>query len=300
MGNGSVLLLGASPSSDKLDLNWTVTSRSGSTVSLSVGVHNTGCLLSKSQWAEAEKNRECTQFDYYNATSIQVNLTQGELFSGDQTFGLLDFWEPPLLNSGQIYAGTIFVNGQRFDSIANVSGPEQANFGRAPINMSGTPVSGPYYSYSVEPTLFAQGLSYQTAWLDVQSGVVQIGNRTLTSSPIGPTGVFDYYNGLAYSFSPPSYPINETVCAYRSGEAIDCQVAVYSTTLGQLLRSGNGYLYLTATNIALEPNQISTNPSPLTLPLTVAAFASAVIAFGTAITVVYALRKRHRRPRTRR
>jgi hypothetical protein len=187
-----------------------------------------------------------------------VNLTSDEASVKGVNQGLLNFWEPALLENTRIYSGSLIINQKEFNSLANVSAPmESSILGLSPemqsVNVSGVPYDIPIKIYEVTPTSFGTPLSnFQVGWMN--SSGVAIGSNIQENS-FGPYGYYDFYNGLAYEFSLPQYPINQTICQYNSGQPSNCELANVSTTLGEFFRSGLGTMLLRSTNIALSSNQ---------------------------------------------
>jgi hypothetical protein len=270
--NGTLLIsfasgLPTSPTpSDNLTLDWTVTNRTNALVSLAVAFHVKGCFDSQ------QRGPACTPFDFAKTLDVQVNVTSGESYVAGQRQGLLNFWEPPLLYKGTIYAGSVFVNGVRFDSLANVSVLDEANPGATLTNVLGSPSgvpAGQFYPYWLTPTLFTSGTSSQFGWLKING----------LTYPLGPSGSYDYYNGLAYRFSTPDYPTNQTVCEFNNNRATSCRLTTFATTLGGYFRSGNGIVALVSTNISLAPSGPPVNYTYLALAIVVIVFVTSIGVF---------------------
>jgi hypothetical protein len=117
--------------------------------------------------------------------------------------------------------------------------------------------TGPFYIYSVLGVTFGTGSNSIFGWLHSSA----VGRSVYYLDPFG---AYDYYNGLAYFFSIPDYPINRTVCNTSSGQAVDCQYTSYATALGNYFRSGEGELSLVSTNVPLGPSQTQTTTSSQT------------------------------------
>jgi hypothetical protein len=235
-------------------LRWIVTNRTGEIVTLSLNFSARGCQYTE-QNAIKEFYTICTNYDFIKSVGLTVNVTDNEAYINDTAQGLINFWEPPLLVNATIYSGTIFLNGTKVDSLATTNGPMNWNLGEQ-VNESGTIISPPFLSYSIEPVLYASTPPSKLGWLNVSSLVEIRGTETSAIiSPVGPSGYYDYYNGLALEFSVPSFPVVQTVCKQSSGQAVDCKLMNYSSTLGNLFRSGAGYFILNSTNIDLLPAQ---------------------------------------------
>lgn len=260
---------------------------------LNVTFYTAGCQYSKKEF---EEGSPCTSYNFGTSITTEVDLASGESYTGGRSSGLIDFWGPPLPKDGDSgYLGTVFADDRPVNSSAVVGDVSStANNSRlivawAPpngINMSGSAFYGPYTFYQLIPATFGTGENYQYAWMNVSSSY-SLGNQSASIFPLGPQGFYDYYNGLAYSFSLPDYPINRTVCAiYQESAVTDCRYTSYSTTLGDYFRSGQGILNLEATNIQLDPTQ----SNRLALFDTILVGVAAVVT--VSLSVVYWLRKR--------
>jgi hypothetical protein len=176
--------------------------------------------------------------------------------------GSLDFWERPLTANSSIADGSIFINQQEFSSVANVSAPlESSNLVLPPgdnvINYSGTRFNGIIELYRLSPTTFCNNISsFSIGWIN--GSIYAPGVK---EGPVGPSGLYDYYNGLAYEMSIPQYPIEQTICVNDHGSPQNCELASVSTTLGQFFNSDTGIFILSATNIPLTANQQSNSTS---------------------------------------
>lgn len=245
-------------------LRWLVTGRTGDMATLYIAFQTSGCQYSE---AEFKDDGMCTSYNFSTSLHTEVNVTTGESYTNGEPSGLLGFWGPPLPSDGMATtSGTVYLGSQPFDSSAVVSSVTTATNSHevvvwAPpggINMSGTAFNGPWSFYSLTPQTFATGEHSQYGWVNVtREGGPSGGNNGVSLFPVvmplGPQGDYDYYNGLAYQFSIPDYPIGQTVCDLEGGNATNCQYILYSTSLGQYFRSGDGVLNLVATNIQLDP-----------------------------------------------
>ena len=281
--NGT-LLLGEAPLQPKprpsatgeASLSWLVTNRTGDMVTLYVMYQTAGCQYSETEYKD---DGMCTSYSFSTSLYAEVNVTSGDSYVKGESSGLLDLWGPPLPSNGTITTfGTVYKGGQTFSSSAVVGDVTTTTDSHlivtwvppGGINMSGTAFKGPFYFYELTPQSFAYGENYQYGWINVSatggsssgSGGVSIFSA---ANPLGPQGFYDYNNGLAYQFSMPDYPISRTVCDLEGGKVTNCQYAVYSTSLGSYIRSGEGTMNLVATNIQLDPNQ-SNGSGPGLLP----------------------------------
>jgi hypothetical protein len=250
VGNGTVL---PKPPGGHASLNWTVTNREGDTVWLEIGFHAYGCDYS---YQQVKSNGNCTSYNFSTSLGISVNLTTNEAYVNGQPEGLLNFWEPPLLNGGTLDFSTAFVGGEPFTVVGHAGAPGNSSMilglPTNGINDTGVVYDGPYDAYFVGQATFGTGPDSQFGWENVTGA---LGGPQLFS--LDPRGAYDYWNGLAYEFSIPSYPLNRTVCSISSGKAVGCQYTSYATTLGNYFRSGIGELGLVSTNIPLGPSQTS-------------------------------------------
>lgn len=254
VGNGTVIP--PSPSGHAL-LNWTVTDREGDLVWLKIGFRAHGCDYS---YQQIVNDGNCTSYDFSTGLDVSVNLTTNEAYVDGQPQGLLNFWEPALLNGGTLNYGTAFVGGKAYDVVGNASAPFTSwLFGVPPngINDSGVVNTGPYHAYLVSEVTFGTGPNSKFGWENVNGTGYYNGGKYITVFYIEPDGAYDYWNGLAYYFSIPDYPLNQTVCNTSSGQAVGCEYTSYATTLGNYFRSGVGELGLVSTNIPLGPSQAS-------------------------------------------
>ena len=244
-------------------LNWTVASRTGNDVLLNVSFHASGCQDNETAYMVANQTAApCTSYNFSTTISVLVNVTSDEASVGGINQGMLNFWEPPLLENESVQSGSVIINQQQFISVANVGAPFESTGlilpgGTAPVDVSGTPYTSPIELYSLTPSTFGISSAYQIGWL--HANVTMPG--TIHANPFGPQGIYDFSNGLAYEFSLPQYPINQTICTWP---AVDCELANVSTTLGEFFRSAAGTLLLTSTNIPLSATQTTptNNQSP--------------------------------------
>jgi hypothetical protein len=299
--NGT-LLLGIGPSGPGAKpapqgdawLNWTVISRTGGMVEVNIGFRAYGCDYSQQQ---VKNNENCTPYNFNTTVEVSVNLTTNEAYVGGQPQGLVNFWETPLNNGGTLNFGTAFVRGEPYTVVGNASAAASAFLGGV-INDSGVMKSGPFYFYDVTGITFGTGQNSIFGWVHVSAA-----GRSVFY--LGPYGAYDYYNGLAYFFSIPDYPINRTVCNTSSGQAVGCQYTSYATTLGNYFRSGLGTLGLVSTNVPLGPSQTSgsttsnetsetttSNVTPPLLAISYVVVPVAIIIAGSLLAVFYVNRKR--------
>ena len=237
------------PPNGTANLTWKVFDRSGDMASLNVTFESSGCEYSQQEF---EHHLPCTRFEFGQSVLLTVNVTSGESYTGGQPQGRLNFWAPPLLVGGKLYLGSEFVGGMRIDSIGDVGRPSMVNFGGPGVNSSGTLVPPPYYNYQVNPATFGVGGTYKYAWLNA-SGVNL--NNPNQIQELGPSGSYDYYNGLGVYISGPEYPILQTVCNVSNSSLSDCRYAAFGTTLGKFFYTGEASFILDSTNISLSPTQ---------------------------------------------
>jgi hypothetical protein len=260
--NGTVLLdvppgrLAQTFAGGNSTLDWVVLNRTGNVASLSISFKTAGCGWSFQEYIHGEG---CTSFSFGDTIYVEVNVTSRETYVDGSAEGILNFWAPPLLNGGTTYSGTAFVNGTRYDVLADASAIDKTSFAGMPeggVNVSGAFVKGPYEFYQLVPTTFGTGTNSTVAWLKTTA----IFGGNVTYIPIEmPSGSYDYYNGLAYVFSLPQYPISRTVCMIENAKPLDCRYTPYSTTLGTYFRSTGGFVVLRATNIQLGPQSSSSS-----------------------------------------
>ena len=285
--NGTVLL-GGNPAGPptlpqgwaNVTLDWTVLNRTNDMVWVSIAFHMTGCEYSQ---AEYRNHQRCTNFNFSDAKTLEVNVTDDETYLNGESVGKLNFWGPPLLIGGAIYSGTAFIDGTASDSLANVTWNPKMNLGISIKTSSGID-TGPYNAYQLTPASYGYGSNSVYAWENV-SGSFYYNGKLLTTFPMfAPSGTYDSYNGLGIQVSSPAYPIDQTVCGIQDGQLEDCRVALYATTLGNLFRSGAASLDLTSTNIPLGPTQPVTSSSPgvQSFPLSV----NALTAFAVGLSIV--------------
>lgn len=238
------------------NLTWTVLNRSGGMASLNVTFESEGCEYSL---LEANDLQPCTQFAFQKSIIVAVNVTSEESYVNGQSQGRVNFWAPPLLIQGQLFLGSMFVDGSRIDNLGNVSVSRATNFGGPPINASGETVPPPYYTYSFTPAGYGYGSTHMYAWLN-SSGVAYNGNTEITTFPVLNPSYYDYYNGLALYFEGPEYPIQQTVCNINGGNTSDCKYVTLGTTLGQYFFTGKASFLLHSTNIPLTPIENQSQP----------------------------------------
>lgn len=251
--NGTLLLGSGGPlPQGHVWLNWTVTSRTGDMVGLNIGYHAYGCDYSEQQEENVE---DCTPYDFATATGVVINLTTNEAYVDGQPQGIVNLWEPPLTSGGTLNLGTAFVGAKPYTVVGNASAAvEYASVGGTyEVNDSGTMKGPPFYAYLITGITFGTGRNSTFGW-----------EKSYAEGPesvfyLDPSGAYDYYNGLAYFFSIPDYPINQTVCDTSSGQPLNCQYTSYSTALGNFFRSGLGELSLVSTDVPLGPSQSATS-----------------------------------------
>lgn len=259
------------PGTGSASLNWTVTSRSGNNVLLEISFSNVGCQDNATAWkAQNQSAIPCTYYNFATTIPVMVNLTSDEVSVRGVDQGLLNFWEPALLENTRINSGSVIINQQKFVSIANVSAPMESSIlglspGMQSVNVSGVPYTIPIKIYEVIPTSFGSPLlNYQVGWMN-SSGIAFGSN--IQENAFGPNGYYDFYNGLAYEFDLPQYPIDQTICHYNQGQPSNCELANVSTTLGEFFHSGLGTMLLRSTNIPLSTNQQQSEMTLQYLPL---------------------------------
>jgi hypothetical protein len=256
-------------------------------VEVNIGFRAYGCDYSQQQ---VKNNENCTPYNFNTTVEVSVNLTTNEAYVGGQPQGLVNLWDPPLINGGTLNFGTAFVRGEPYTVVGNASAAESALLGGVTeVNDSGVMKSGPFYFYGVTGVTFGTGPNLIVGWLHVSGG-----GRSVFY--LDPYGAYDYYNGLAYFFSIPDYPINRTVCNTSSGQAVNCQYTSFATALGNYFRSGAGELGLVSTNVPLGPGQTSeTTTSSQTPPFYAFPYVvvpAAIIIAGSLLALFYANRKR--------
>lgn len=221
-------------------------------VNLRIGFRAIGCDYSQLQQMN---NENCTSYNFDTTVAVAVNLTTNEAYVNGQPQGVTNFWESPLDNGGTLNVGTAFVGGEPYTVIGNVSTPISSGFGVGEVNDSGLADSGPFYLFQVTGITFGTGPDFIYGYEHVNASGYYSGSRYIDVFYIGPYGGYDYWNGLAYYFSIPNYPINRTVCNTLSGQALDCRYTSYATALGNYFRSGGGELGLVSTNVPLGSSQ---------------------------------------------
>lgn len=261
------------PGSGVASLNWTVASRDGNNVSLIVSFLAKGCQDNVTAYLAANQSiAPCTYYNYSTGVTVLVNLTTNEAYVGGVDQGALDFWSQPLLANTTLQSGSVIINGTIFPSMANISNvmPSsevgwQVN-GPPYVNVSGSLYKDTFPLYDAIGTTFSyNNANSSLGWLNSSATEVTGPNQTLIPrTSIGPTGFYDYYNGLAYQFSIPQFPLDETICRYDQPISYCSNVSNVSTTLGQYFRSADGFLQLTATNIVLGSNQQQSSESTFT------------------------------------
>lgn len=260
-GNGEPpkLVNGIVPGDGYVSLNWTVESRSRNEVTLGISFDAFGCQDNEAAYHIGNQSAApCTYYNVSKDDPVLVDLTSNEAYLNGVDEGVANFLEPPLLDNGTIDGGSIFIGQQRFESESNVSAPFASSMlGLAnTVKVSGSlvnDITNPFKVYETTPTSFGYfNSNYPVGWL--QGSITAQGSQIQGSSQ-GPNGVYDYYTGLAYEFSIPQAPTFENICSYNHGSPLDCQNANVSTTLGQFFQSGGGTFILSATNVALSPNQ---------------------------------------------
>ena len=240
-------------------------------VNLKVGFRAYGCDYSQQQQM---KNENCTSYNFDTTVTVAVNLATDVAYVNGQPQGLANFWEPPLTNGGALNAGTGFVGGKPYTVVGNASTPVSSGFGVAEVNDSGLSDSGPFYLFQVTGITFGTGPNHTFGYEHINATGYYSGNRYIDVFYLDPYGGYDYWNGLAYYFSIPDYPINQTVCNTLSGQALDCRYVSYATTLGNYFRSGGGELGLVSTNVPLGSSQASeTTTSNVAAPLYISPYA---------------------------
>ena len=307
--NGTVLL-GVSPPGPptlpqggaNVSLDWMVLNRTNDMAWISIAFQVAGCEYSQN---EDRDHQNCTPFGFSDTQVVDANVTDGEAYLDGESVGRLNLWGPPLTTGGTLYSGTAFIGGAAYDSLANVTAYPSLNLGIRIVTPTGVD-TGPYNVYRVTPALFGTGRSSIYAWENISNATFIYNGTLLTVFPMfAPSGIYDYYNGLAIQVSNPEYPINQTVCYIQDGKVEDCRVTTYSTTLGNFFRSGAAPLDLASTNIPLGANQptpASSNSNGQSYPANVsettliAAFA--IVASGVALSGSYLLYRRKSRRKT--
>lgn len=296
---------GFSSSSGNTTLDWVMLNRTGDSAWIQISYHASGCDSSEEQYNDYYKNNfthplQCVKVDFNTSLTLEVNLPTREAFVDSQPVGILNLWAPPLIDNQPAYVGTAFVGGVRHDLMANASAPSTTgshaflsgwNGKPLTINESDTAYGGPFTYYTLSQTTFGTGPTSTYGWI---KSVNENLNTNATFIPkVDPSGIYNYYNGLALQFSQPDYPISQTVCEVDKGQPINCAYTAYGTALGTYFRGAQSVLFLTATNIPLEPSQSPTGQSPSRIPLmewvAVAIASAAVVLSGVA--VVYWMRK---------
>jgi hypothetical protein len=265
--NGTVLLNIKPPDSPNLPnptgnatLQWAVLNRTASTAWLDISFHTAGCLYSQYEYVN---HTRCTGFDYSNNVDAQVNISSQETYVDGSPQGILNFWSAPLLDAGTAFSGTAFVGGTEENVVANVSGPSTTSahgllfpLSEQGVNVSGVRDEGPFSFYTLTPTTLGTGSNQTIAWLRVSG--VKYGSSVFPE--FGPSGIYDYFNGLALEFSLPEFPISQVVCAIQNNQPVNCRYTTYSTTLGQFFRAGSAEMALSSTNVSLNPSQTRSQP----------------------------------------
>jgi hypothetical protein len=279
------------PGTGSASLNWTVLNRTDNYVSLGVAFHAAGCQDNETAYKIMNQSAApCTYYNYSSKITVLVNLTTNEAYVNGVDQGLLNFWNFPLIQRGTILDGSVFVNQTRFDSSSNVSALLVSTSIALPPGMQSVKVSGIVYTnpitlYELTPSSFGiPNSNYRIGWLNGSGSVI---GSNIQESPFGPFGYYDYYNGLAYMFSMPQFPIDQTICEFDHGQPMNCQLANVSTTLGLFFRSGLGTFLLRSTNISLGPDQqqssgsqtnaLLTETAEVTIPLAVIGIATFLI-----------------------
>jgi hypothetical protein len=295
LANGTLLLnlfsssnLVPTPSANT-SLDWTILNRTGNVAWLQMQYHASGCDVSQEQAENYDKSgytgSKCTKFDFDTSLTLEVNIVTREAYVGGQSVGVINLWAPPLLVNQTAPVGTAFVNGVRYD-LASESSPlystssvllSGAYGGPLAINESGTVYGGPFTVYLLGQATFGTGHNQTLGWLKVYGP-----NGTAFFPKTAPSGIYDYYNGLALTFSQPEYPIPQIVCSAENGQSTNCSYTTYATTLGSYFRSAGGDLFLNSTNIPVVPSQSTGGPSgptlsSLLLDIVLVAVASVVI-----------------------
>ena len=133
-------------------LNWTVASRTGNDVLLNVSFHASGCQDNETAYMVANQTAApCTSYNFSTTISVLVNVTSDEASVGGINQGMLNFWEPPLLENESVESGSVIINQQQFISVANVGAPFESTGlilpgGTAPVDVSGMPYTSPIRS----------------------------------------------------------------------------------------------------------------------------------------------------------
>jgi hypothetical protein len=246
-------------------LNWSVVERLGNNVKLNIEFSTVGCQDNQTAYNIMNQTAApCISYSFRTSLEIDVNLTNNDGYANGTDVGQVNFWSLPLLQNGTIQSGSVFINGERFDSLANVTSPMQSSDfilppGMQSINVSGESFSKSFLVYKLTPITFGIRLSqYYIGWLN--GSIQAIGSNPILASTFGPSGLYDYYNGLAYEFSIPQFPINQTICLYNYDRPTNCKLAFVSTTLGRFFGSGGGTMLLRSTNIQLQPTQRESSP----------------------------------------
>ena len=288
---------GTLPGDGSASLNWTVANRSGNNVLLNVSFHNEGCQDNETAYMiENQTAAPCTYYNFASSIFVLVNLTNDEAYVNGVDQGLINFWEAPLLENATVNDGSVFVNQQRFDSLANVSVPFESTSlllppGMEAVNVSGTPFTSPIKLYGLTPSTFGIPLSnYYIGW--IHGSGLAFGSQIQENS-FGPSGDYDFYNGLAYQFSMPQFAINQSICRYNNGQPLDCELANVSTTLGQYFRSGLGTFLLRSTNISLAASQQSPSQQFTNSPNTYQILEVAVPILAALCLTAFVIRRRH-------
>ncbi len=222
-------------------------------------------------------------FNFMTSLDMKIDVPTGMAYSDNKSEGIIGFWSVPLPSVGErITFGTTFIEGQAH----NVSAVLGADGVCDNCGLPGTPIvngvqfTGTLPQYYLPNSVFAApltgvflGMNYTN---QVPAGYPQY-------SPLEPSGGYDYYNGLAITFTIPEYSSARSVCDLDGNTTTNCRIATYSTTLGDYLRSYSGSLYLISTNIDLLPvsggSQLPLGSETIVSVLVVAAVAALSIIY---------------------
>lgn len=276
-------------------LDWSILNRTGDLAWMQMKYHTSGCDMSETQAMNYDNNSytgaKCTRFDFNTSLTMKVNVTNREAYIGGRPVGILNFWGPPLIINQTTTVGTAFVNGVPYD-LSSESSPVYSSSnvlgGPTAVNESGTVTHGPFMFYSLRQDTFGTGRNQTFGWIKTY------GPQGISFLPKAmPSGTYDYYSGLAFSFSQPEYPVPQIVCGVESGQPVNCRYTTYGTTLGSYFRGSQGRLSLNSTNIPIDPKGaggLTGSTSPVSLFDTALAVIAAVIA--ASLVVVYRQRRR--------
>ena len=280
-------------------LDWIMLNRTGDMAWLRVQYHTSGCDASQEQAENYDNSSytgsKCTKFDFATTLTMEVNVTSREAYIRGQPVGILSFWAPPLIINQTATVGSAFVNGIRHDLLSESSpiySTSNVLGGPTAVNESGTTYHGPFLFYSLGQATFGTGRNQTFGWLKVY------GPQGISFLPKAmPSGTYDYYSGLAFSFSQPEYPIPQIVCGVESDQTVNCNYTTYGTTLGSYFRGSQGELYLNSTNIPINPKS-NGNPTGSTFPVSLldATLAGVALVMVVSLGVVYWRRKRQSGP----